>query len=381
MTRHSMYLYPWDLRDEGAQIVADRLRAAGIDSITLATSYHSGKFLRPHSPKGKVYFPEAGTVYFPPNAARYGRLASQRAQLAESYDALHELACHAPDLKVTAWTVGLHNSRLGKANPELTAQTVYGDPLINSLCPAQPEVQHYLIALCADTAAQEGVREIALETPGWQAFRHGHHHEFELIELHNAVQTMLGTCFCPACRKGVGEHGLDMGRLAQDTVTQLDRFFATGAVPGTDPATDPDWQALHEWRAGVVADLVAEIRATLPNAVKLAVIPTTQTPNSLCWIEGSDLSRLAAAADRLELPAYQCGVEAIENDAAEARNAAGAEADLGFILRPTFPHLTDAADVARAVQALRRLNPASVSFYNYGHFRLQSLDWIAAALA
>ena len=381
MTRHSMYLYPWDLRDEGAQVVADRLRAAGIDGVTLATSYHSGKFLRPHSPKGKVYFPEGGTVYFTPSAGRYRRLAPLRAQLAEGYDALHQLVRHATDLEVTAWTVGLHNSRLGAAYPELTAQTVYGDRLINSLCPAQLEVQHYLVALCTDTAAQEGVREIALETPGWQAFRHGHHHEFELIELPDSVQTMLGTCFCPACRKGADQYGLDMDRLAQDTVTQLDRFFATGALPDTSPTADPDWQALHEWRAEVVTDLVAQIRSALPDAVKLAVIPTTQTPNSLCRIEGSDLSRLSGAADRLELPAYQCGPDAIENDAAEARKAAGAEADIGFILRPTYPHLIDAADVAQAVQALRKLNATSISFYNYGHFRLQSLDWIAAALA
>ncbi|WP_212525559.1 hypothetical protein [Actibacterium sp. MT2.3-13A] len=381
MTRHIMYLYPWDLRDEGAGAVAGRLRAAGIDSVALATSYHSGKFLRPHSPGGKVYFPEGGTVYFEPDAARYRQLAPLRARLAEGYDALAELSRHAPDLGVTAWTVGLHNSRLGQSHPELAAQTVYGDRLINSLCTAQPEVRHYLTALCADTAAQPGVREIALETPGWQAFRHGHHHEFELVDLPEAVQTMLGTCFCPACRKGARAQGLDMGRLARDTAAQLDRFFETGAPPATDPATDPDWRALHDWRAATVAALVAEIRAELPPEVRLAVIPTTQTPNSLCWIEGSDLSRLATAADRLEVPAYRCGVADIAGDAAEVRAAAGAEAEIGFILRPTFPHLTDAGDVARAVQALRALGPTSVSFYNYGHMRLQSLDWIASALA
>jgi hypothetical protein len=376
-----MYLYPWDLRDEHAQVVADRLRASGIDTVALATSYHSGRFLRPHSPKGKVYFPEGGSVYFRPDATRYRRLVPQRARLAEGYDALAELARHAPDLGVTAWTVGLHNSRLGQAHPELAVQTVYGDRLINALCPAQPEVRHYLAALCADTAAQEGVREIALETPGWQAFRHGHHHEFELIDLPEPVQILLGTCFCPACRRGAREHGVDMGLLARNTIAQLERFFATGAHPDTDPATDPDWRAFHDWRAATVSGLVAEIRAALPPEVSLAVIPTTQTPNSLCWIEGSDLAQLSRAADRLEVPAYQCGVGPIAADAGYVRAAAGPEAEIGFILRPTFPHLTGADDVAQAVQALRALGPSSVSFYNYGHFRLQSLDWIAAALA
>lgn len=376
-----MYLYPWDLRDEGAGDVAERLRRAGLNGVTLATSYHAGKFLRPHAPAGKVYFPEDGTLYFTPDAARYRTLAPQRAKMAEDYDALRVLERDAPDLAVTAWTVGLHNSRLGQAHPALTAETVYGDRLINSLCPAQPEVRHYLTALCGDTASQPGVSEIALETPGWQAFRHGHHHEFELVELPDRVQVMMGTCFCGACRAGATSAGVDMASLAAATRRELDRFFAEGTVPGTDPETDPDWQALIAWRAETVTSLVAEIRAALPSSVGLAIIPTTQTPNDLCWIEGSDLAALARAADRLEVPAYQSGVRAIAEDAARVRDAAGDDAEIGYILRPTFPHLADAGDVAQAVAALRAVGPSSLSFYNYGHMRLSALDWIAAALA
>lgn len=381
MPRHTMYLYAWDLRDEGTAAVAHRLRGTGIDSVALATSYHAGKFLRPHAPGGKVYFPEDGTVYFEPRPERYRRLMPKRARLAEGYDALAELSRHAPDLEVTAWTVGLHNTRLGEAAPDLAVETVYGDRLVNALCPAQPEVRHYLTALCTDTAAQPNVSEIALETPGWQAFRHGHHHEFELIDLPDRVQVMLGTCFCPACHAGAAAAGLDIGPLARATIAELDRFFETGAVPAADPETEPDWQALHGWRTATVTGLVAEIRDAMPRDVRLAVIPTTQTPNSLCWIEGSDLAGLAEAADRLEVPAYRCGVEDIAADAAEVRNAAGSEAQIGFILRPTFPHLNGADDVAGAVRALRNLRPSSLSFYNYGHMRLQSLDWIAAAIA
>ncbi len=356
-----MYLYPWDLRDEGAGAVTDLLRAAGIDGITLATSYHAGKFLRPHSPAGKVYFPEDGTVYFTPDIKRYRTLVPQRATMAEEYDALFVLERDAADLAVTAWIVGLHNSRLGQAHPELATETIYGDALVNSLCPAQPEVRHFLSALCIDTANQPGVTEIALETPGWQAFRHGHHHEFELIELPEQVLVMLGTCFCGACRAGATAAGVDLDALAADTRRQLDRFFAAGTLPGTDPQTDPDWQALIAWRASIVTSLVAEIRAALPASVRLAIIPTTQTPNDLSWIEGSNLAALAGAADRLEVPAYQSGVAAIAADAAWVRNIVGSEAEIGFILRPTFPHLADATEVAQAVSSLRALGPRSLS--------------------
>lgn len=381
MQRHRLYVYPWDLRDEGAGTVADRLRAAGLGGVTLATSYHAGKFLRPHAPGRKVYFPEDGTVYFTPNPALYRDLAPRRASMADNFDALTELQRTAGDLAVTAWTVGLHNTRLGQAHPHLATETVYGDRLVNALCPAQPEVRHYLTALCLDTARQPGVGEIALETPGWQAFRHGHHHEFELIELPERVQVMMGTCFCPACRAATAAAGIDVPALATETRRQLDLFFSQGTLPETDPQSDPEWRAFQAWRAATVTSLVKEIRDVLPAIVRLAVIPTTQTPNDLCWIEGSDLAALAHAADRLEVPAYQVGPGAIGEDAARVRAAAGRNAKIGFILRPTYPHLANAAEVAEAVSALRALDAASLSFYNYGHMRLSSLDWIAAALA
>ncbi|SDK60967.1 hypothetical protein [Aliiruegeria lutimaris] len=380
MPTHSMYVYPWDLRDEGVCEVAARLRDASIDSVSVATSYHAGKFLRPHGPQGKVYFPEDGTVYFRPSANRYRVLAPQQARMAREYDALSELSRHAPDLGVTAWTVGLHNSRLGAAHPDLAVETAFGDRLINSLCPSQPEVRHFAKALCADAASQPGVREVALEAPGWQAFRHGHHHEFELIELPDVVQIMLGTCFCTACLSRASAAGIDGDGLKRAARTDLEDYFHSGAAPVTDPKTDPDWVAYFHLRAETVTSMASEIRAEMPFDATLAIIPTTQSPNDLCWIEGSDLAGLASAADRIEIPAYQNGVAAISSDATRAARAAGNDAALGFILRPTYPNLAGAEDVTRAVEALRALRPTSISFYNYGHMRLESLDWIAAAL-
>ena len=127
MPAYSMYVYPWDLRDEGVAEVAARLREANIDSVSLTASYHAGKFLRPHGPRGKIYFPEDGTVYFRPSARHYRVLKPLQAQMARSFDAFGELAVHASDLGVTAWTVGLHNSRLGTAHPDLTVETAFGD--------------------------------------------------------------------------------------------------------------------------------------------------------------------------------------------------------------------------------------------------------------
>lgn len=374
--RRGMYLYPWDLHEEGTAAVADRLREAAIDWVSVTTSYHAGKFLRPHAPRHKVYFPEDGTVYFQPRPELYGRLAPQRAKLAEEFDVLSALARTAPDLSLTGWTVGLHNTRMGQANPDLVCQTAYGDPLYNALCPSQPEVRDYLIALCTDLGRDRGLAEIALETPGFQAYRHGHHHEFELIELTDAVETLLGTCFCPACRAGANAAGIDADALARLARHELDRFFDAGAPPERDVRHDPDWAAYHTWRASVVTSLAAEIRDTMDRSASLAVIPSVQTPNDLSWREGSDLARLAGVADRLEVPAYQTGVDRIAADMDRVRQAAGPAARIGFILRPTWPHLSSHEELTASIDAAKANGAESVAFYNYGHMRLRSLDWI-----
>lgn len=374
-----MYVYAWDLWQEGTAEVAQRLRGAGLNAVSLATAYHAGKFLRPHAPRDRVWFPEDGTVYFRPDSRRYGQLVPQAAGMVAEFDALRDLALHAPDLRVTSWTVGLHNSRLGARHLDLAGQTALGDPLINALCPSQPEVRRYLVSLCQDTAAQPGVAEVAVETPGFQTYRHGHHHEFELVELSSEAEILLETCFCPACRVRARDHGIAVDRLAEAARRRIESFLADGAAPLADLLADPDWQALQACRKDTVTSLVAEVHAGLPRDVELAVIPSVQTPNSLCGREGSDLAALAAVADRLEVPAYQRGPDAIAADMEDVRQTAGDGARIGFILRPTWPHVEGPGELAACAAAARAAGADRLSFYNYGHMRLQSLDWIAAA--
>ena len=72
--KKEMFLYPWDVMDEGAQALAQRLAALGIESVSLAVVYHSGKLLLPHSPKRRVLLHQDSRSYFPFDANRYGRL-------------------------------------------------------------------------------------------------------------------------------------------------------------------------------------------------------------------------------------------------------------------------------------------------------------------
>ena len=74
MSYKAIYTYAWDLAETGVGAAVDEFRGLGLDTVTIAGSYHAGKFLRPHGKAGKVYFPEDGTVYFNADPSRYGAI-------------------------------------------------------------------------------------------------------------------------------------------------------------------------------------------------------------------------------------------------------------------------------------------------------------------
>ncbi len=284
-----MYTYPWDLADEGIGTATGRMRDCGINTVTLAASYHAGKFLRPHSPAGKVYFPEDGTVYVRPRADRYGAIKPIRSKLAGERDVFAELKAEAPDMARVAWTVCLHNTPLGMRHPEFTVRNCYGDSYVYSLCPAYEEVRRYVVTLCVDMAERYELDGLALETPGFLPFDHGFHHEFFLLPMNRWAGWLLGLCFSEGTIAAAEALGIDAERLRWQACAALDSFFAQPEpVPDhvaaewwiADLIADPEWAVFLSWRCQLVADLVAEVRAALPRETKLAVIPTVQRPTA-----------------------------------------------------------------------------------------------------
>jgi hypothetical protein len=385
-----VYTYAWDLADEGLETALGRIRPTGINTITLAASYHAGKFVRPHGANGKVYFPKDGTVYFQARPERYGQIKPLVNPLVADFDAFAELEKQAPDLERVAWVVCCHNTPLGELHPDLTSRNAFGDAYPYSLCPAHPAVRDYVVNLCTDLADRHDLAGIALETPGWLPYDHGFHHEFALLPLDRYAKALLALCFADGTRHAARAAGIDADRLQAKTRALLERWFAAELALPDQLATewwlvevvgDPEFAAFLHWRCRVVADLVAAIKAALPATTRLAVIPTVQRPPAASWLEGSDFSLLANAADVLEVPAYQPSAEEVFLSAWHVRERAGPDATLHFILRPSFPDLANGAETVAAALRLKEVGMAGLAFYNYGHLRLTSLERIKAALA
>src|SRR5690606_4032824 len=134
-TMTSVFCFAEDLLGEGVPTVLDHLGETGADSVTLAATYHQARDVFPHHPDGALRYLPSGSCAFQPDPRRYGLLAPEPGPGGQ--DPLAELveAASARGLTTAAWTVVLHNSRLGHAHPEVTVRNALGDRLRHALCP------------------------------------------------------------------------------------------------------------------------------------------------------------------------------------------------------------------------------------------------------
>jgi hypothetical protein len=382
-----LYAYPWDLAEQDPDSFAEELHRSGIDTLCVASSYHAGKFLRPHGASGHVYFPEDGTVHCRVRPERYGRIKPSESSVVAAGDPFGTYASRK-GIAVTAWTVLVHNTRLGMLHPDIVVRNAFGDPYPYSLCPCHPDVQAYAIALCVDIADRYPVRGLVLETPGWMAYRYGYHHEVALLGTNPWLDTHLALCFCDHCVAGAARAGVDGSALRArvgakvraylaaplDTPTEMGRLWLEA-----DLVADPELTAFLRWRCDIVTGLVRRIRSEVRADAEVFVIPSTQRPTALSWLEGSDLPSLAHAADGLELCLYEPGWQSAIADLLEVRRRVGSRR-LRAILRPGRPDALDEGNFARKVTEIAAAGIDGLGFYNFGHFRRSSLGWIGRAL-
>lgn len=389
MAYRSLYTYAWDIADIGVTQFIDEMLNMGITDVTVATAYHAGKFIRPHAKNPpRVIFPEDGVTYFDPDLRRYSEIQPQ-AHSDQTLRAVLPALLKDGRLKVHGWTVLLHNTRLGTAVPQYTVKNAFGDPYVYSLCPMQAAVFDYAVNLCADLSHQHALHSIVLETPGWQPYGHGYHHEFSQVASNPWLDNMLGMCFCDTCKSAAKDKGIAIEALQTRVQTNISNYLALPADAQGDQAaswtqaellTDPELLAFISMRQDRVTQLVSAIRAAIPNKCELAVIPTVQRPTAACWTEGSDLKALSEVADYIEIPFYEPSANRAIADAWESLRQIGKPEKIRAILRPGLPDLNQGADLAPAMKGIQALGITEFAFYNYGLLPQYQLDHLANTL-
>ncbi|MCW1752116.1 hypothetical protein [Rhizobium acaciae] len=387
----SMWTYPWDIQDQGlAALAADLRGRAGLTTVSLATSYHAGRFLQPRSPQQKAYFPEDGTVYFRPDESLWQDklirplMAGNVTERGDMLEALTK-GREATGLKVSCWTVCLHNSRLGMLHPDHVTRNAFGNPNYYNLCPSSPAARAYAVTLVRDITTNYRPDMVELESPNFMGFAHEYHHEKDGVGLNAEDDFLLSLCFCDHCTARAEKAGVPV-EGARRSVARFIAEVCERAVPerqfpdfpavGIDAFREhPDLHAYLTWRSEPVSSLIGEIKAAADPATRIVLIDLKDG-----WLGGVDLAAAGKLCDGAILCCYDMQPDAVGDVIRTGRAAIGPGKFLGVGLRVFYPEVSGPEILAARAKAAVDAGADGVNFYNYGLIPAKRLDWVKAAV-
>ncbi len=384
----SMWVYPWDLLDDGPEQVVTRARSMGLTDLSFTAVYHAGRVVLPHNRRRRFWFPEDGAAYFQPTVQRYGPLCPPRSRLVEGQDLLGEAiaAARQAGLGVAFWVVCLHNGALGQAHPECTTENAFGDRLFNCLCPANEHVRQYLVALLTDLAARYGPDAMDLESVAYLPWDPPFQIEIANVPLSPLAKFLLSLCFCPACLTEGRQQGVD-GSTLRGWVRQTTDLALAGLEAEVEAelwATLPQQMdgAMGAWfamRERVVTAMYDQIGAAL-GATGPALRAILFAPPSDLWQTGVNPQALAPLVRSAIVNCYTSSPADALRRWQEYAAATSPSWQRLCGLRVGADWLKAPAEVEAAVVGLAQAGADGYCFYNYGIMTETQLGWVRQAV-
>ena len=387
----ALYLHPFDLRALRDRGGLARLRDLGFGEVSIATSYHDGRWLTPWNPQRRVRFLEDGCVHFRPRGD-YGELRPRPSSEVppDGPSPLQQLCEEAASASMLAraWTVFGHNTPFGAAAPHLSVENAHGDRYPYALCPAQPAVRAYHAQLVRDLAAHDGLATIELEALGQMGIQHSSHHDKKSFTPKGLLAFGLSACFCEACLQLHRELGQDgaahraAARAFIDSVTTDADAMAPPAAPADDAALD---DAQRAWVEGVLAvreRAVATMAAEVVDASGACARAVQVHPDR--WFTGSQLSAASAAAfpsgDQRVFTCYGEGPEQIAAVLDHPGAAALADSPRRVCLWPKAPQFSSDEDLVKLRAICEQRGVDSIAVYHLGLLPWRTVERVAKIL-
>jgi hypothetical protein len=379
----SLWTYVWDFVDEGYNAVFSRVKENGIDSVSVATAYHTGKFLLPHNPRRTVIFPEDGTVYFQPNEKLYGRLRPHINSLVKNGSSLQTIKAFADKhgIRTRAWVVCCHNTTFGMMYPDVACETAFGDKLFHNLCPTNNDVRKYITSLVADVAST-GIDGIELEAFQFQGYVHGFHHEREGVTLSSASRFLLGLCFCPSCVASAKTVGVEIEKIRSWTKTTLKNSFTSPVeIPGGDflSSLPQDlFSPFFQWRESVINSFAEEVMsAAKPTHT---IIRPMITIDPFGWlIAGQDIKALAGITGGVLALGYVKEDEKLK-PLIQKMQSEIPEKEIILGVHVGLPESGGKKEFLKRMSAAQACGIHAFNFYNYSFIPYENLLWIKEVL-
>jgi hypothetical protein len=396
---HAVWIYPWDLLDEGIPNVLDRLQAAGISGVNVAVNYHTGRFFLPHNPKRKLYYPEPGALYFEPDLKWYGesKIKPPISEFASRkfYSSLREETSKR-SMKLTAWSLGLHNTYIGEKYPETATINVFGDIDITSLCAANEDVRKYFFDLYSDLANNYHFDQILIESMEFMPFRHGYHHEVIGIPLTATEDFLMSLSFsAPLCKKAIAA-GIDINAVKDFVKGTLENGYSNAFSSKSeiswvelDEAVGGEMKNFLDFREELVKSLLIDISALIKrnNKSELAILDFgplySMGPRNNSWQSGLNLEVVSSYADEVHPTFYFTDGLTFRKKVDEYVNLLGivsGEVKMVPAIRAILPQVGSLEELKEQVEYLKP-HSKGMTFYNYGFMSYETLDWISKSIA
>jgi hypothetical protein len=372
-----LWAYPWDLADVGWDSSLPSIAELGITTLRVAASYHSVQGYFPHNPKRPVLRADAA-VYFSPDASLYAATSLRPipSPLLPEIGELGDLVrrARAEGLRTVAWTVCLHNSRLASEHPDAAQLDAFHRRHPAALCPSNPDVRAYVVALVRDLVQNHGVDGIELEAAHFSSWQH-HAHRKVAAPPDPLRDLLLSLCFCASCAIAAEAAGIDLGQVAADAR----RAVTFRPEPTTDRGgadRDASLTAFLRVRREAVTKLLHAVHGAAGATPIFYFGPTDDEVTGIDWPAAERM------ADVLELPAYVASperVRAIVRRRVETSGLPASRWTLG--LSAGYPEVSARQHLLDLVEAALDQGVAGLSFYNYGLVPSTHLAWVHDAAA
>jgi hypothetical protein len=302
--RTTTYCYPWDLHRLGVEDTVRAIVDHGFAAVDLAATYHPIDALTPRG--GLNLFSDArGAVYFPARAERYARIKPKvhSPEIAGAWPAAAEASARA-GLGLNSWTITLFQPWIVDAHPDCARVMPWGDRSGSGVCPANPDVRDYIVALCADLADLCGVALFRLEGVLSHMFDLDWLRGRTLVHISQPARMLSNLCFCQSCETRGRAAGIDVSDLRARVVAAIEaEIVAEGGEGGiVSLAGDEALIAYTETYANASVELTRAVAERVAPRAEVSV--TVASPWRALLGEARDdafLTRLIEASTQVDL--------------------------------------------------------------------------------
>ncbi|MEG0260130.1 MAG: hypothetical protein RR595_13420 [Lysinibacillus sp.] len=382
-----MFIYPWDIATTGIKQVIEDFKEVGCNTLVVNSSYHQGRFLHPQ--KQDFHYVNQSAISFKPNLTRYKRLKPFVHQDMVDQNILAQARehCEQSGMDFVTWWVGLHNSSLGRQNPDLCIQNIWGNRYTYALCPSQPEVRHYVAALFEDTLDTVKPHRIITESIAFLPMKHGEHHELILLDLGKSSEWLLSLCFCDACSQNAENEGIDTVKVQQLVQQLVQERLDCDLGSLEEDAYElshlmleyPELYNYQQARMNSVTQLVNDLSTIARKyGVGFDYIPSsTPFPANQSFFEGVSLQQTAKVVDRFMALGYSTPESTQHTLRTVSSFTPGRANSLALSLHAQINASKDS--LLSHIQATSSWDVDAIYYYNYGLLNKRRWSWIKEA--